>query len=44
MMGADLVTISHVSGSHQVGRIFHEEIIVTITLTRRRRGGDMCSA
>ena len=44
MIDADLVPISHVSGSHQTGRIFHEVIIFTITVTRRRRGGAMCSA
>ena len=41
MADADLVPTSHVSGSHQVGRIFHEVIIFTITVTRRRRGGAM---
>ena len=44
MMGADLVTISHVSGSHQAGRIFHEEIIFTMLVPRCRRGGAMCFA
>ena len=39
MIDADLMPTSHVSGSHQVGRIFHEVIIFTITVTRRRRGG-----
>ena len=43
MIDADHVPISHVSGSHQVGRIFHEEIIFTMLVTRCRRGGDMCS-
>ena len=44
MIDADLVPISHVSGSHQVGRIFHEEVIFTVLVTRCRRGGAMCSA
>ena len=34
MIEADLEPISHVSGSHQLGRTFHEVIIFTITLTR----------
>ena len=34
MIDTDHVPISHVSGSHQAGRIFHEVIIFTITLTR----------
>ena len=44
MIDADLVSISHVSGSHQFGRIFHEVIIFTIVVTPCRRGGAMCSA
>ena len=44
MIEADLAPISHVSGSHQVGRIFHEEVIFTMLVTRCRRGGAMCSA
>ena len=44
MIDADQMPISHVSGSHQVGRMFHEVIIFTITMTRRRRGGALCSA
>ena len=44
MIDADLVPISHVSGSHQLGRTFHEVIIFTIIMTRQRCGGDMCSA
>ena len=44
MIEADLAPISHVSGSHQVGRILHEEIIFTMLVTRCRRDGAMCSA
>ena len=44
MIEADLVPISHVSGSHQLGRALHEVIIFTIIVTRCRRGGAMCSA
>ena len=44
MIDADLVPISHVSGSHQIGRILHEVIIFTMLVTRCRRGGAMCSA
>ena len=44
MIEADLAPISHVSGSHQVGRILHEEIIFTMLVTQCRRGGAMCSA
>ena len=33
MIDADLVPISHVSLSHQVDRIFHEEIIFTMLAT-----------
>jgi len=44
MIDADLVPISHVSGSHQLGRTFHEVIIFTVIVTRQRRGGAMCSA
>ena len=44
MIDVDLVPISHVSGSHQVGRILHKEIIFTMLVTRCRRGGAMCSA
>ena len=44
MIDADLVPISRVSSSHQIGRIFHEVIIFTITLTRWRCGGAVCSA
>ena len=44
MIEADLAPISHVSGSHQLGRTFHEVIIFTIIMTRRRCGGAMCSA
>ena len=44
MIEADLAPISHVSGSHQLGRTFHEVIIFTIIMTRQRCGGDMCSA
>ena len=44
MIDADLVPISHVSGSHQLGRTFHEVIIFTIIVTRQRCGGAMCSA
>ena len=44
MIEADLAPISHVSGSHQLGRTFHEVIIFTIIVTRCRRGGAMCSA
>ena len=38
------VPISHVRGSHQFSRVFHEVIIFTIIVTRCRRGGAMCSA
>ena len=44
MIEADLAPISHVSGSHQLGRTFHEVIIFTIIMTRQRCGGAMCSA
>ena len=44
MIDDDRVPISHVSGSHQIGRIFHEVIIFTIIVTRQRCGGAMCSA
>ena len=44
MIEADLAPISHVSGSHQLGRALHEDIIFTIIVTRRRRGGAMHSA
>ena len=44
IIDADLVPINHVRGSHQVGRILHEEIIFTMLVTRCRRGGAMCSA
>ena len=44
MIEADLAPISHVSGSHQVGRILHEEIIFTVLVTQCRCGGAMCSA
>ena len=44
MIEADLAPISHVSGSHQLGRTLHEVIIFTIIMTRQRRGGAMCSA
>ena len=44
MIDTDLVPISHVSGSHQFSRVFHEVIIFTIIVTRCRRGGAMCSA
>ena len=33
MIDADHEQISHVSSSHQVGRIFHEEIIFTMLVT-----------
>ena len=38
------VAVRHVSGSHQLGRILHEEIIFTLLVTRCGRGGAMCSA
>ena len=44
MIDPDLVSISHVSGSHQFSRVFHEVIIFFIIVTRCRRGGAMCSA
>ena len=44
MIDDDLVTTNLVSGSYQLSRIFHEEIIFTIIVTRCRRGGAMCSA
>ena len=44
MIDGDLVPISHVSGSHQVSRILHEDIIFTVLVTRCRCGGAMCSA
>ena len=44
MIEADLAPISHVSGSHKLGRTFHEVIIFTIIMTRQRCGGAMCSA
>ena len=44
MIDYDLVPISHVSGSHHIGRILHEVIIFTMLVTRCRRGGAMCSA
>ena len=44
MIEADLAPISHVSGSHQLGRTLHEVIIFTMLVTRCRRGGAMCSA
>ena len=44
MIEADLAPISHVSGSHQLGRTLHEVIIFTIIMTRQRCGGAMCSA
>ena len=44
MIEADLAPISHVSGSHQLGRTLHEVIIFTIIMTRCRRVGAMCSA
>ena len=44
MIEADLAPTSHVSGSHQLGRAFHEVIIFTIIVTRQRCGGAMCSA
>ena len=36
MIEADLAPISHVSGSHQLGRTLHEVIIFTIIMTRQR--------
>ena len=39
---ADLMLISHVSGSHQFGRILHDVIIFTMLVTRCRRGSAMC--
>ena len=39
MIEADLALISHVSGSHQLGRTLHEVTIFTIIMTRCRRGG-----
>ena len=39
MIEADLAPISHVSGSHQLGRTLHEVIIFTIIMPRQRRGG-----
>ena len=44
MIDHDLVLISHVSGSHQFIRVFHEVIIFTIIVTRCQRGAAMCSA
>ena len=44
VINADHVPISHVSGSHQVGRALHEVIIFIIIVTRQRCGGSMCSA
>ena len=44
MIEADLAPLSHVSGSHQLGRTLHEVIIFTIIMTRCRRVGAMCSA
>ena len=44
MIEADLAPISHVSGSHQLGRTLHEVIIFTIIMARCRRVGAMCSA
>ena len=44
VINADHVPISHVSGSHQVGRALHEVIIFIIIVTRQRCGGAMCSA
>ena len=44
MIEADLAPISHVSGSHQLGRTLHEVIIFTVIVTRQRCGGAMCSA
>ena len=44
MIEADLALISHVSGSHQLGRTIHEVIIFTIIVTRQQCGGAMCSA
>ena len=43
MIDADHVTISHVNGSHQLGRILHEVIIFTIISARCRRGGAVYS-
>ena len=40
MIDADHVTISHVSGSHQVGRIFHE----VITFTNLKASAARCTA
>ena len=44
MIDADLVAISHVSGSHQLGRVLHEVITFTMLVTQCRCGGAMCSA
>ena len=44
MIGADLVPINYVSGSHQLGRALHEVIIFTIIVTRQRCGAAMCFA
>ena len=44
VVDADLIPISHVSGSDQFGRILHEVIIFTMLVTRCRRGSAMCSA
>ena len=44
MIDADHVPISHVSSSHQIGRILHEVIIFSMISARCRRGGAACSA
>ena len=44
MIDADLVPISHVSNSHQLGLVLHEVITFTVGGRSRRRGGAACCA
>ena len=44
MIDADLIPISHVSNSHQLGRVLHEVITFTVGGRSRRRGGAACCA
>ena len=43
MIDTDLVPISHVSGSHQFSRIFHEVIIFTIIAAQQNDAAVQCA-
>ena len=42
MIDADLAAISHVSGSHQLGRVLHEVINICILGERLRESCTLC--